>query len=472
MLAHGTDGRGGLVQDVHQGDETIRALLNARADSALLLDAQGTILVANETCAKRIGIAAEKLCGTHIFDYFEPAVAEARREKLRESVRTGKPVRFLDERGGLWFDNNVVPVQGPDGRVQRVAVFATDITERKRAEEALIASEAKYRNLVTVMKEGLMAVDRNDVIHFVNPKVCELLGYAAEEIVGRSVATFLADAESRARLEEKSRLRSEGVSDSYELAMLTRSGRVVHVLVSGTPVTDETGEVVGSMGVLTDITERKRAEEKIRAALTEKTVLLKEIHHRVKNNLQVISSLLNLQSSGITDTRMRELFTESQNRIRSMALVHEQLYRARDLSSIDCAEYLKNLATNLFRSYGGETRGIQLRVEATGMTVGVDAAIPCGLIVNELVSNALKHGFASRSGNGTPPEVTVRFARREGETLELSVSDNGRGFPEDLDFRSAGSLGLQLVNVLAEQLEGSVSLDRSCGTQFAVRFPS
>jgi PAS domain S-box-containing protein len=322
------------------------------------------------------------------------------------------------------------------------------------------------------MKEGLMAVDRNDVIHFVNPKVCELLGYAAEEIVGRSVATFLADAESRARLEEKSRLRSEGVSDSYELAMLTRSGRVVHVLVSGTPVTDETGEVVGSMGVLTDITERKRAEEKIRAALTEKTVLLKEIHHRVKNNLQVISSLLNLQSSGITDTRMRELFTESQNRIRSMALVHEQLYRARDLSSIDCAEYLKNLATNLFRSYGGETRGIQLRVEATGMTVGVDAAIPCGLIVNELVSNALKHGFASRSGNGTPPEVTVRFARREGETLELSVSDNGRGFPEDLDFRSAGSLGLQLVNVLAEQLEGSVSLDRSCGTQFAVRFPS
>ena len=472
MGALGSDGRNVTDQESRQKDETIRALLNARTDSALLLDARGTILAANETSAKRIGRPPEELCGTCVFDYFEPPVAEWRKKKMQEAVRSGKPVRFQDERSGVWFDNNVVPVLSAEGGVERLAVFATDVTDRKRAEEALFASERKYRNLVTIMKEGLMAVDRNDVIHFVNPKVCELLGYTAEEIVGRAVATFLADPESRATLEEKTRLRSSGVSDSYELALLTRSGRTVHVLVSGTPVVDETGAVVGSMGVLTDITERKRAEEKIRAALTEKTVLLKEIHHRVKNNLQVISSLLNLQSSGISDTRTRELFTESQNRIRSMALVHEQLYRTRDLSSIDCAEYLKSLATNLFRSYGGETRGIELRIEAAGMTVGVDAAIPCGLIVNELVSNALKHGFNGSNDGPSRPEIVVRFARMEGENLELSVADNGKGFPDEVDFRSTGSLGLQLVNILVEQLGGTVSLDRSAGTRFAVTFPS
>jgi PAS domain S-box-containing protein len=346
------------------------------------------------------------------------------------------------------------------------------VTERKRAEEGLKASEAKYRTLVTVMKEGLMAVDRHDVINFVNPRVCEMLGYDTAEMLGRSVSTFLADDESKRLLDEKSHLRSAGVSDSYELAMRTRSGRVLNVQVSGTPIVDEDGAIAGSMGVLTDISDRKRSEERIRAALTEKTVLLKEIHHRVKNNLQVISSLLSLQSSHIGDATSRELFKESQNRIRSMALVHEKLYQSRDLSRIDCNEYLKSLAVNLFRSYGGEARGIALRVETHDALLGIDAAIPCGLIVNELVTNSLKYAFPHTDGAGEPEprEVIIDLQTLPDDSIRLSVGDNGVGFPDQVDFRSTSSLGMQLVNVLAEQLGGTVELDKIAGTRFIITF--
>jgi PAS domain S-box-containing protein len=474
MLVHDVTGKHRVEKELREKEETIRALLNARTDSALLLDLEGKILAANQTAAARIGLPVDQIRDRCVYDLFDQSVAEWRRQKLEEAVHTGRPVRFEDERGGYIFDNNMVPVIGANGSVDRVAVFATDVTERRRAEEGLRASEIKYRSLVTVMKEGLMAVDRNDVINFVNPKVCEMLGYAAEEILGRAVASFLADDESKALLSEKSRLRSSGVSDSYELAMLARSGRVVNVLVSGTPILDEAGEIVGSMGVLTDISDRKRTEERIRAALTEKTVLLKEIHHRVKNNLQVISSLLNLQSSHVVDEPSRELFKESQNRIRSMALVHEKLYQSRDLSRIDCTEYLKSLAVNLFRSYGGDVRGIDLQVEAHETLLGIDAAIPCGLIVNELVTNSLKYAFPDGDAADPPAgrKIVIHVQTIPDDSIRLCVGDNGIGFPENTDFRSTTSLGLQLVNVLTDQLGGRVELDRNGGTHFQITFPS
>jgi PAS domain S-box-containing protein len=474
MVVHDFTSRIPVDLELREKEETIRALLNARTDSALLLDLEGKILAANDTAAGRIGIPADRLRGRQVSECFEPQVAESRKQKLEEAVRTGLPVRFEDERGGYIFDNNMVPVVGASGTADRVAVFASDVTERRRAEEALKASETKYRSLVTVMKEGLMAVDPHDVITFVNPKVCEMLGYTPEEIIGREVATFLADRESQKLLEEKTQLRSLGVSDTYELALRTKSGRTLYVLVSGTPVLDETGKLVGSLGVLTDISERKRTEERIQAALTEKTVLLKEIHHRVKNNLQVISSLLNLQSSHITDDRIRQLFTESQNRIRSMALVHEKLYQSRDLSRIDCGEYLKSLAANLFRSYGGDARGIALRVEVNGTFLGIDAAIPCGLIVNELVTNSLKYAFPGADGAdpAKPREVFVRLHTAPDESVRLCVGDNGVGFPGNLDFRSTTSLGLQLVSVLTDQLGGTIELNRGEGTHFTIGFPS
>jgi two-component sensor histidine kinase len=215
-----------------------------------------------------------------------------------------------------------------------------------------------------------------------------------------------------------------------------------------------------------EITERKRAEEQIKASLKEKEVLLKEIHHRVKNNLQVISSLLYLQSKDVKDREALEMFQESQYRVRSMALVHERLYQSKDLAKVDLAEYARSLANYLFRSYGVNSNIIELKINVDDVFLGIDTAVPCGLIINELVSNSLKHAFP----DGREGEIRIELWSNHDSQFTLMVSDNGVGFPKDLDFRDTQSLGLQLVNTLVDQLEGTIKLDRSGRTSFEITF--
>jgi len=212
--------------------------------------------------------------------------------------------------------------------------------------------------------------------------------------------------------------------------------------------------------------ERKQAEEQIKASLKEKEVLLREIHHRVKNNLQVISSMLYIQSGYIKDKEAFEMFKETQNRIKSMALIHEELYQSKDLSKIDVAKYLQKLATDLINSYGIKQEDIKLKMAIHEVLLGVNTAVPCGLIINELVSNSLKHAFP----NGKEGEIRVALRSDNANKFALIVSDNGVGFPKDLDFRNTETLGLQLVTTLVKQLGGTIELDRSGGTEFKITF--
>lgn len=217
--------------------------------------------------------------------------------------------------------------------------------------------------------------------------------------------------------------------------------------------------------LLQQIKERKRAEQQTKASLKEKEVLLKEIHHRVKNNLQVISSLLNLQRGSIKDPQTLEIFQESQNRVESMALIHEQLYRSKDLSRIDFADYIRNLVANLFCSYEVRANAITLKINVDNVLLDINAAIPCGLIINELIANSLKYAFPV----GKEGEIWIEF-NSNNDKFTLIVADNGVGFPQDLDFQNTNSLGLQLVNALTEQLEGNIELDNSVGTKFIITF--
>ncbi|MHB1685845.1 MAG: histidine kinase dimerization/phosphoacceptor domain -containing protein [Ignavibacteriaceae bacterium] len=221
-----------------------------------------------------------------------------------------------------------------------------------------------------------------------------------------------------------------------------------------------------------EIIERKKAQEKINASLQEKLVLLREIHHRVKNNLQVISSLLNLQSGYIEDKKSLEIFRESQNRIRSMALIHEKLYQSKDLNKIEFSEYINSLTKDLFDSYNIDPRKISLKTDFKGIFLEIDTAILCGLIINELISNALKHAFP----DGKSGEVFISLyshppANLAGENnYTLIFRDNGIGFPEGLDFRKSDSLGLKLVTALTDQLGGEIKLNTTGQTEFMVLF--
>ncbi len=213
--------------------------------------------------------------------------------------------------------------------------------------------------------------------------------------------------------------------------------------------------------------ERDKAEDEIKASLREKEVMLKEIHHRVKNNMQVICSLLNLQSRYIEDSHALSIFMESQNRIRSMALIHEKLYRSQDLASIDFPGYIETLLIELERTYGVNPNKIELNVKVKDVSLSIDNAVPFGLVINEIVSNSLKHAFPeSMNGKGC---IDIQLKENKNNQIWMKISDNGVGIPEDIDFRNTDSLGLRLAVILVEdQLKGSIEMKRNHGTEFVI----
>jgi len=255
-------------------------------------------------------------------------------------------------------------------------------------------------------------------------------------------------------------------SVSFEKEYIRKDGSRVPIDITVYARFDHEGSVVSLVGFVMDITERKEAEGKIKAALKEKETLLKEIHHRVKNNMNVTSSLLKLQSADITDKKTLQLFKDTRGRIETMALVHDKLYRSKDLAHIDFREYIKDLAENQFRSYGVKRDRISLKVAAEELFFEIDLATPCGLMISELVSNALKHAFPqNRKG-----EIKIALSAIDGHEFELIVSDDGVGIPADVDFENSESFGLYLVRLLVEQLDGTVDLGRDGGTTFRIRF--
>jgi two-component sensor histidine kinase len=235
---------------------------------------------------------------------------------------------------------------------------------------------------------------------------------------------------------------------------------------------DTEGRFAGVTVVVRNITEQVRAEEQVRSALREKEVLLQEIHHRVKNNLQLISSLLDLQSEAAEDSYALRVLQESQNRVKSMALVHERLYGSQDLAEIDLDNLIQGLASHLFRIYAPYADDVFLNTQTVDLSLDVAVAIPCALIINELVSNALKYAFpmGRDKPEGERNEIRVEMRKEADARAVLVVGDNGIGLPSDLDWQQPPSLGLQLVKMLTEQLGGTIELDKRAGTVFKITF--
>lgn len=280
------------------------------------------------------------------------------------------------------------------------------------------------------------------------------------------------DLRTEVRFSGPSLLREHGVVSGMSVIIQQGSDRPFGVLGVHTTrhrkfTQDDLHFLQAVANVLSSAQARQQAEQQIQASLKEKEVMLKEIHHRVKNNLQVICSLLGLQSRSINDKLTSDIFKESQNRVRSMALIHEKLYRSKDMTKIDFAQYIRELATNLFRSYGIKTNDINLKIDVNNnIFLDVDTAIPCGLIINELVSNSLKYAFSE----GEKGEIAIICYPIEEHNLVLIVRDNGVGLPADLDIKNTNSLGLKLVNGLVTQLKGNINLNSSSGTEFKIGF--
>ncbi len=337
-----------------------------------------------------------------------------------------------------------------------------DITERKRAEQAL----RQQAQVIDQIHDSVVSTDLDDYITSWNKGAEKLYGYRAEEVLGKHISLVYLDRDRQLSQKQLIDPLLELEEGGLEVQRRRKSGELFDIHLSLSLLHDDKGTPIGRIGYSLDITERKRAEEQIKTSLREKEVLLQEVHHRVKNNLQVIVSLLNLQAARVTDRQAREMFTESRSRVRAIALMHETLYQSKDLSRIDFGEYSHTLAANLFASYGVDPEVISWRINVENGFLGVDTAIPCGLIVSELISNSLKYAFPA----GKHGEICIDFRRDDGNKCILVVKDNGIGLPKEFDLRKLESLGLQLVCTLTDQLDGSLELDCTEGTEFRITF--
>jgi PAS domain S-box-containing protein len=336
-----------------------------------------------------------------------------------------------------------------------------EIADRKQAEEELRLSQFCFDKASI----GIYLISEEGNIRNANEFACRSLGYPQEELCTMSVFDIDPTFTPEIFVEHRRKLYASG-SKTFETIHRRKDGTTFPVEITVNCL--EFGGKILTVSFAKDITERRQADERIRASLTEKEILLKEIHHRVKNNLQIISTLLDLQSDSIRDDHTMRLFQESQDRIRTMALVHEQLYNSRDLAYIDFAGYAQRLASALYQSYVEDTGRIGMKVEVRDVELMIDQAIPCGLIINELVSNAIKYAFPGQMSG----EIIVS-GRTDGDGwVFLTVADNGAGLPQGFDWAGAETLGLQIVSMLTRQLRGSLELDTGCGASFTLRFRS
>ena len=361
-----------------------------------------------------------------------------------------------------WVHDRAFPVRDQSGKVTRIVGIAADITKEKYAEEKLRAATAMLSSLINHLNSGIMVEDEARRITHVNEAFNK---------------TFNVPIPPQSLLGVDSRLLFIQTASFAE--------RIEQVIKAGIPVL---GEEIGWKGRIflrnyvplsmnedshyhlwqyQDVTDSRKAEEQIKSSLKEKEVLLKEIHHRVKNNLQIVSSLLNLQGAEIEDPTASQKFRDSQDRVKAMALIHERLYQSSDLAKIDFAGYVRSLTGHLLRSYKVDTNAIRLILEVDSVPMNLDVAIPCGLMINELVSNALKYAFQQRGDN----EIKIRFSEGNEGALRLVVRDNGIGFPENLNPEESDSLGLKLVRTLTEQLGGRVQYRNQNGFVCEISIP-
>lgn len=338
-----------------------------------------------------------------------------------------------------------------------------DISERRQ-------SDAELRKLSHAVEQSpavVVITDLEGTIEYVNPKFSEITGYARSEAVGRNPRILKSGEMSSDAYHELWATIISGREWRGEFHNRRKDGSLYWEYASISPIRDADGNITHYLAIKEDITDRKKAEARIRQSLHEKEILLKEIHHRVKNNMQVISSLLDLQAQKIQDATLTTMFQESQQRVKSMALVHEKLYQTENLSCIDFGDYIATLANELMSMWHMDTRNVVMRTSAISASLDVDAAVPCALILNELVTNCCKYAFP----DDRPGSIEVDFYL-QGTRYVLTVRDDGIGLPEGFDPAASETLGLQLVSVLAKQLRGNVLLNSQNGTEVTVSFPA
>ncbi|MBI5116178.1 PAS domain S-box protein [Candidatus Poribacteria bacterium] len=458
----------------------LKTIFDSINDPVLVYDANGALLQTNVALKKFYGLDPD---GTgwdkqaEVFRKFLAHYPDGRlmRQKDRPVARAlqGETVRneviIVKDQAGreTAFSLSSSPII-VGGKITGAVSVNRDITELKRAEDAILRAKEEWEKTFDTVPDLMAILDQHHRVVRVNKAMANRLGVAPEQCIGLRCHEAVHGSPHPPEFCPHALTCQDGKEHVSEVHEPRLGG---DFLVSTTPLCDGHGKLIGSIHVARDITERKQAEDQIKKSLKEKEVLLKEIHHRVKNNLQIIHSMLNLQMPYVKDEQAIALFKESRDRVFSMALVHEKLYQSKSLARIDLPDYIQKIAANLFNSYGVSERTVALRIDVEDISLDAHTVIPCALIINELVSNSLKYAFPGSSvGVGVKGEVRIDLLHDIDNKYILTVSDNGVGLPDGFDIQNSETLGLQLVSVLVKQLNGSIQIRAVAGAEFKITF--
>ncbi len=450
-------------------EERFRRVVEAAPNAIVMINSTGRIEMVNAQAEQVFRYTRDEMLGRSV-EMLVPERFRGSHPGLRGSFFSdprARPMGAGRDLYGLRKDGSEFPVEIGLNPIETdegpmVLSAIVDISARKRLEE-------RFRRVVEAAPNAMVMINANGRIEMVNAQAEQVFGYARQEMLGQPVEMLVPE---RFRGHHPA-LRGSFLSDprarpmgaGRDLYGLRKDGSEFPVEIGLNPIETDEGPMV--LSAIVDISDRKQKEERIQVALKEKDLLLGEVHHRVKNNLQIIHSLLDLQSARVSDQAALSMLRDSQNRIRSMGLIHQTLYQSQDFARVEFSRFLDALVPPLVASYSVNPDRIALSVEAEQVLLPINAAIPCGLVVNELISNALKHGFpGDRRGN-----VTVKLTANSSGEAVLSVTDDGVGIPESVDTSKTSTLGLQLVTLLADQLGGKVAIRRSNPTEFVLTFP-
>jgi PAS domain S-box-containing protein len=474
----------GELQELEEANEALRKecdkarmYLDMADVICLVVGSDQMVRFINRRGCEILGYRPEEVIGRDWFECFVPHSAREEVQACFLGVLEGRgdrgeyrehPVlaKNGEERIVCWHNK---PIENDEGRAHACLSSGHDVTERRRAEKLLWESEQRFRKFVEGTDDIVNRIDENGRILYVNQVARRIYGLEPGQCLGLSIFEFIHPDDRQKSLRAFRSWMKEGLTGvTYENRQMNRAGEVHHILWTINFHYDEEGALEGVNCIGRDITELRLAETRLSRSLEEKDVLLRELYHRTKNNMQVICSLIALQSARLENGQVLQVFKELADRIRSMALVHEKLYQSDDLSSIDLKGYIEELGRNLLLSYRVRTDRIALKFQMDSVPVSIDTAVPCGLVLNELVSNALKYAFpGDREG-----EIEVRLCSETGKGMELVVRDNGVGMPEGVEIENSRTLGLQLVrNLVRHQLSGTITLEKGDGVEFRIAFP-
>lgn len=449
---------------LRQSENEFRLIWEKSPVGKRLTDAEGKIIRVNETYCRLVGKTKSKIEGKPLSIVYEPSDHELILKKYKERFENKRVKSHFQAEVTLWngkkiwFDVKNSFFSTEKGGTLLLGVFV-DITDRKVAEKELQKSETKFRTYVENSPTSIFINDKNGHYQFVNHAACELTGYSKTDLLQMSIADLSHTEKLKDRLSAFQELLNTGRSRS-EITIKKKDGSKIYIMLNAVKLTENS-----FIGFGEDITRQKEDEEKIKKSLQEKEILLREIHHRVKNNLQVIASLLSLQSLQVKDKADLKLFQDSRDRVYMIAAVHEKLYQSDNFALINVKELLEEVVTMIYNS-SNIREHVNLKIEISDIILSIDDSIPLALIVNELITNSIKYAFPENK-TGT---IKIHFGLLDEDTYQLIFQDDGIGIPININFHTTNTLGLHLVRMLAKQIKGDAILEQDEWTTFKIIF--